>query len=382
MRSALPLVLVIAGCNNFLNQNQPTPPGTPTLNVVGSFTEPVYLTAPPGDTTRLFVVERGGRVRVLHHDTTRTRPFIDISGRVATGFIEQGLLGLAFHPQYATNGRFYIYFTNTAGDIRVVRYNVSTDPDSADQTTADTVLKIPHPNNTNHNGGQLQFGPDGMLWLGTGDGGGAGDPAGNAQNKHALLGKLLRLDVSVASGYAIPADNPGKTDTSYAPEVWAYGLRNPWRFSFDRQTGDLYIGDVGQDHYEEIDVAASGAQLDKGGNFGWNIMEGMHCYTDPNCVQTGLILPQVEYLHAFGACAIVGGYVYRGTALPSIQGIYFYGDYCNGAINGFHFPGGQPGDWSSFIRPGPSVSSFGQDAKGELYILQLTGPVWRVVPSP
>ena len=377
----VPLLVWLAGCGNFLNQNITTPPGTPSLNFVGGFNSPLYLTAAPGDTGRLFVVEQGGAIRVLHHDTTRTRPFLDLTGKIASGG-EQGLLSMAFHPQYATNGRFYVYFTDPNGDLRIVRYNVSSNPDSADPATADTVLAIPHPGQTNHNGGQLEFGPDGMLWIGTGDGGGSGDPAGNAQNKHALLGKLLRLNVDGASGYAIPADNPGVSDTSFAPEVWAYGLRNPWRFTFDRSNGDLYIGDVGQDHYEEVDVAASGAQRGKFGNFGWNIMEASHCFLTPSCDQTGLLLPQVEYIHSNGACAITGGYVYRGSALPSLAGIYFYSDYCNGMVEGFRYPGGQPADWSALIRPGPNVSSFGQDANGELYIIQLSGSVWRIVPAP
>ena len=230
MRLTLLFLLALPACNGFLDQTKP-PTGVPSLFLVGTFNNPVYVTAPPGDSARLFVVGQGGTIRVLHHDTTRTRPFLDISNRVLSGG-ERGLLSVAFHPQYATNGRFYVYYTNLNGDIRIVRFNVSSDPDSADRSTADTVLKIPHPVNANHNGGQLQFGPDGMLYAGTGDGGGAGDTAGNAQNKHALLGKLLRLDVSGASGYTIPSDNPGATDTSFAPEVWSYGLRNPWRFSF------------------------------------------------------------------------------------------------------------------------------------------------------
>src|SRR5882672_5932956 len=242
MRVLIPWLVVLAGCNGFIDSgvNPPPPPGAPALALVGNFTSPTYLTAAPGDSQRLFVVQQDGAVRVLHHDTIQTRPFLDLRGRIAFGG-EQGLLSLAFDPQYAANGRFFVYFTNSGGDIRIVRYTVSSDPDSANEATADTILRVAHPGQTNHNGGQLQFGPDNMLWAGTGDGGGTGDPGGNGQNKHALLGKLLRLNVSGASGYTIPADNPVNGDTSFAPEVWAYGLRNPWRFSFDRQTGDLYI---------------------------------------------------------------------------------------------------------------------------------------------
>ena len=187
--------------------------------------------------------------------------------------------------------------------------------------------------------------------------------------------------MSGASSYTIPADNPGATDTSFAPEVWSYGLRNPWRFSFDRQTGDLYIADVGQDLWEEVDVAPTGVQLGRGANYGWNIMEGNHCYLTANCNTTGLILPITEYIHAFGACSITGGYVYRGSALPDLVGNYFYADYCNGSVWSIRYPGSGPADWTSILTPGSSVSSFGEDAQGELYIVQLTGPVYRVVPS-
>ena len=375
------VVLLLTACNNFLNVTHPPPPGSPTLSLVGNFTSPVYLTAAPADTQRLFVVEQNGRILVLHHDTVQSRPFLDIRGQIAAGG-ERGLLSLAFDPLYATNGRFFVYFTDSNGDLRIVRYNVSSDPDSADEATADTILRVPHPQNTNHNGGQLQFGPDSMLWAGTGDGGGAGDTAGNGQNKHALLGKLLRLKVSGASGYTIPADNPFATDTSAAPEVWSYGLRNPWRFSFDRQTGDLYIGDVGQDRYEEVDVSSTAAQRGRGVNFGWNIMEGMHCYPNDPCTTVGQ-LPVVEYPHFGGTCSITGGYVYRGSALPALVGNYFYADYCDGSVHSIKYPGStNPGNWTSLLSPGPNVSSFGQDARGELYVLQLDGPVWRIIPTP
>src|SRR2546425_6506519 len=223
MRALIPCLVVLTACNGFIDSAvpPPPPPGTPALHLVGTLSSPVYLAAAPGDTRRLFVVEQYGRVVVLHNDTIQTRPFLDLTGRIAAGG-EQGLLSLAFDPEYATNGRFFVYFTDANGDIRIVRYHVSSDPDSADETTADTVLRVPHPGQVNHNGGQLQFGPDGMLFAGLGDGGGGGDPNGNGQNKHALLGKLLRLDVSGLTGYTIPADNPFKTDTSGAPEVWSY----------------------------------------------------------------------------------------------------------------------------------------------------------------
>jgi len=381
-RGTLPwLLLLLSACKGFLDGTVPPPPGTPTLSRVGNFTSPVFITAAPGDSARLFVVEQAGRIVVLHHDTIQTRAFLDIRGKIAAGG-EQGLLSVAFDPQYATNGRFFVYFTDAAGDIRIVRYTVSSDRDSADAATADTVIKIAHPGQINHNGGQLQFGPDNMLWAGTGDGGGGGDPDGNGQDKHALLGKLLRLDVSGASGYAIPANNPGQTDTSFAPEVWAYGLRNPWRFSFDRSTGDLYIGDVGQDRYEEVDVASTAVQRGRGANYGWNIMEGKHCYPSDPCTSVG-VLPVVEYPHLGGTCSITGGYVYRGSALPELAGNYFYADFCSGAVHGITGPSdATPADWTTLLSPGISISAFGQDARGELYIVQLDGPVWRIIPKP
>ena len=374
------LLVVCTSCKGFLDvkQNQSS---LPSLQLVGTFTNPVYVTAPPGDTARLFVIEQGGTIRVLHHDTVQARPFLNITAAVRSGG-EQGLLSMAFDPLYATNGRFFVYFTNADSSIRVVRYSVSNDPDSADQSTADTTIAIAHTLHSNHNGGQLQFGPDGMLWVGTGDGGGEGDPDGNGQNKRALLGKLLRLDVRGASGYAIPLANPSQSDTSFAPEVWAYGLRNPWRFSFDRQTGDLYIGDVGQNLYEEIDIAPAQFQRGPGANYGWNIMEGKHCYPSDPCTTTGA-LPIVEYSHVFGACAVTGGYVYRGKAVAALQGTYFYADYCDGSVHGIRWPDYlNPGMWTMLEPTGGLISSFGQDAQGELYIVQSGGQVWRIVSSP
>ena len=384
MKKLLPFVSLLAACGGFLDNPPPPPPppGTPSLHLVGTFSNPVYLAAAPGDTQRLFVVEQAGRVVVLHHDSAQTRPFLDLRGQITSGG-ERGLLSIAFDPQYASNGRVFVYFTDPGGNIRIVRYTVSSDPDSVDEATADTTLKVAHPGQSNHNGGQLQFGPDGKLWAGTGDGGGTGDPGHNGQNKHALLGKLLRLDVSGASGYTIPADNPSQTpDTSFAPEVWAYGLRNPWRFSFDRQNGDLYIGDVGQDFWEEVDLAPTSVQRGPGANYGWNIMEGKHCYPSDPCTAVG-IPPIVEYFHGFNACAIVGGYVYRGSAMPVVQGSYFYADNCNAEVDGIKWPDVTVLDFTSLISPGSQISSFGQDAKGELYIMRLGGgEVYRMVPSP
>ncbi|PYO92462.1 MAG: glucose dehydrogenase, partial [Gemmatimonadetes bacterium] len=339
---AIVAMLACAACKGFFNNDLPQ--GVADLSRVGNFDQPVYVAVIPGDTARLFVVEQAGIVRELRHDSIQTRPLLNLTGRIASGG-ERGLLCIAFDPQFATNGRFFVYFTDHNGDLRIVRYTVSSDRDSTDEATADTILAIPHPGQANHNGGQLQFGPDNMLWIGTGDGGGSGDPGGNSQNKHALLGKLLRLDVSGASGYTIPAGNPGVNDTAFAPEVWAYGLRNPWRFSFDRQSGDLYIGDVGENNYEEVDLAPAAVQRGPGANYGWNIMEGKHCLVD-GCTQAG-IPPVVEYAHSPNVCSVTGGYVYRGSAIPGLDGHYFFADFCAGTVKSINWPSVIVGDWSS-----------------------------------
>jgi glucose/arabinose dehydrogenase len=382
-------LLVLLACSNTVGPPPPPPPpppGTPTLHLVTSaLSNPVYATAPPGDTLRLFVVEQAGRVRVLRRDSLLATPFLDLRGKIASGG-ERGLLSLAFHPQYAANGRFYVYFTNVNGDIRIVRYlRSAADSNVADSLSADTILAVPHPGQANHNGGQLQFGPDGKLYAGLGDGGGGGDPAGNGQNKHALLGKLLRLDVDGATGYIVPPNNPFATDTSARPEIWVWGMRNPWRFSFDRQTGDLYIADVGQGAWEEVDVqpAASAG----GVNYGWNVMEGLYCYPPgtTSCNKTGLTLPLTAYGHTNGACSITGGYVYRGTRVTALSGYYLYSDYCSHFVQSFKYAGGQATqahDWTAQLDPGGNVSSFAQDQHGELYIITLNGSLYRIVATP
>jgi glucose/arabinose dehydrogenase len=378
-------LLLLLACSSFLDTPvpPPPPPGTPTLQLVTNLlSNPVYAVSPPGDTLRLFVVEQAGRVRVLRRDTLLATPFLDLRGKIASGG-ERGLLSLAFHPQYATNGRFYVYFTDSLGDIRIVRYLVSAaDSNVADSLSADTVLAVPHPGQSNHNGGQLQFGPDGKLYAGLGDGGGGGDPDTNAQNRHRLLGKLLRLDVDGASGYTVPATNPFVSDTSARPEIWAYGLRNPWRFSFDRTTGDLYIADVGQSAWEEVDV--QGVASTGGQNYGWNVMEGLYCYNVSTCNKTGLTFPVITYNHPVG-CSITGGYVYRGSQVPMLSGYYLFADYCTHFVRGFTFSGGQATqvvDWTPYIDPGGSVSSFAQDQHGELYIMTLGGSLFRIVATP
>lgn len=347
--------------------------------VVSGLSEALLVLSPPGDSNRLFVVQQDGVVRVIRNDTLLATPFISLAGLVAGGN-EQGLLGMAFHPQYATNGRFYLNYTNTLGDTRIVRYTVSGDPNVANPVSTDTVLAVDQPF-ANHNGGHIVFGPDGYLYIGLGDGGGAGDPRGNGQAMNTLLGKLLRVDVSGASGYTVPASNPfvGRTDT--LPEIWARGLRNPWRFTFDRQTGDLYLADVGQNQREEVNVQPAGSS---GQNYGWNVMEGLRCFAPSSgCDQTGLTLPVLDYNHTAG-CSVTGGYVYRGTRVPMLAGHYLYADYCAGFVRGFTWLSGfatDQRDWPA-LAPGGLVPSFGEDVRGELYVIS-RGPaaIYRIVPS-
>lgn len=379
-------VVAAMGCESSTSSVGPGPgpgPGdSAALQLITSgLSSPVFVTAPSGDTARLFVVEQGGTIRVLRHDSLLGTAFLDVSGHISAGG-ERGLLSVAFHPQYAQNGQFYVYFTNPNGDIRVVRYVVSADPNIADSMSGDTILKAFHETYDNHNGGLLLFGPDGKLYAGLGDGGSGGDPSGNGQNLDTLLAKMLRIDVDGGTPYAIPADNPFVGHAGERGEIWLYGLRNPWRFSFDRTTGDLYIGDVGQDLWEEVDVLPAGSP--PGGNYGWNVMEGLHCYGAAACNMSGLALPVIEYGHTEG-CAITGGYVYRGSRVPALSGLYLYGDYCNGWVRSFRYAGGAATaarDWPSLAVSGGGLSSFGEDARGELYLTSLSGRLYRIVAHP
>jgi hypothetical protein len=343
--------------------------------ITAALTAPVFALSPPGDVARLFVVEQGGTIRVLRNDTLLPSPFLDIATQVSKGG-EQGLLSMAFHPAYATNGYVYVSYTDTGGTSKVVRYQVS-GPESADPGTAFEVLSVSQPFQ-NHNGGLVTFGPDGMLYVGLGDGGGGGDPQGHGQNLGTLLGAILRLDVDAGSPYAIPPDNPFVNQTGARGEIWVYGLRNPWRFSFDRTLGDLYIGDVGQNAREEVDALTwpGGG----GTNFGWNIMEGTSCYNAATCSTAGLTLPVVDYTHAEG-CTVIGGVVYRGTDVPQLQGRYLYADYCGGWVRSFTLVGGQASDQRQWpdLSPGSGVTSFGEDARGEVYVMTQSGTLYRIV---
>jgi glucose/arabinose dehydrogenase len=352
--------------------------------IATGLSQPVFLTAAQGDPTRLFVVEKPGRIRVIRNGSLLPTPFLDIVDSVTTGE-EQGLLGMAFAPDYAASGRFYVSYTSPNGILAggtsvIARYLVSSsNPDVANPATGQTILTVDQPRN-NHNGGMLAFGQDGYLYFGLGDGGSSGDPQGNGQDRTELLGSMLRIDVSGNGTYTIPPSNPYFGSTSFRQELWNYGLRNPWRWSFDRQTGDLYIGDVGQGLYEEIDVqpAASAG----GENYGWNIMEGAHCYPPPGggCDQTGLTLPVLEYDHNQG-CAVVGGYVYRGSAIPELRGHYFYSDNCTSFMRSFRWTGSgitESRSWPS-LETSVSVSSFGEDNAGELYVVDLGGRIYKVI---
>jgi len=310
--------------------------------------------------SRLFIVGQKGTIVIWDGNRVLPAPFLDLRGIVSC-CNERGLLGLAFDPHYAANGRFFVDYTDANGNPTIARYNVSpSDPNRADPASRTVLLTIPHPNFANHNGGQLQFGPDGLLYAGVGDGGSGGDPNNHGQDTTQLLGKILRIDVS-GSGFVVPSSNP------FGNEIWAYGLRNPWRFSFDRLTGDLWIGDVGQNTYEEVDLQPSSSR--GGENYGWRLMEGLHCFNpSTNCPRQGLTLPIAEYDHSAGDCSITGGYRYRGAKYPRLRGVYLYGDYCTGTIRGI--AQNADGSWSSakLLTTSTHISSFGEDANGELYV--------------
>ena len=341
----------------------------------GFASTPVFL-AQPLDDGRIFVVEQEGRIRVVRNGVLQTTPFLDIRTRVANGG-ERGLLSVAFHPQYATNRFFYVYFTALNGDIRIERFTTSADPEVANAASSLLIITTPHPVG-NHNGGLVAFGPDGMLWTAFGDGGGGGDPDGNGQNFNALLGSMLRLDVDGASPYRIPPDNPYVGQAGRRGEIWAKGLRNPWRFAIDAPTGILYIADVGQNALEEVNARP---YTTPGLNYGWNRMEGLSCFSPPTgCNQAGLTLPVIDYPHGIsGFCSVTGGYVYRGSAIEGLQGHYLYSDYCGRFLSSFRYSGGEAVDGKGWnvVVPG-NVSSFGVDFVGEIYMIAGSG-IYKIV---
>jgi glucose/arabinose dehydrogenase len=339
--------------------------------VVSGLRQPVDLQH-AGD-GRLFVVERPGLIRILRAGQLEPDPFLDLRDRVGAGGSEQGLLGLAFHPRFAENGYVYVDYTDQRGNTVIARYQASAD--RADSASESIVLRVDQPY-ANHNGGALAFGPDGFLYIGMGDGGSGGDPQGNAQSLQSLLGKILRLDIDHGSPYAIPPDNPYVGSGEVYQEIWASGLRNPWRFAFDRLTGDLYIGDVGQNLWEEIDMLPAGTP--GGANFGWNVREGLHAYAGG--ATAGFVDPVAEYGHDQG-CAVTGGKVVRDAALPGWQGTYVYGDFCTGRVWGLRRAA--DGAWLNglLFETGMSISAFGEDAAGQVYLLDYGGAVYRLAPA-
>jgi len=357
-------------------------PGIPALTarlVVSGLHDPLDLQVAPGDRERLYVVEQGGTIRVARAGQLQAAPFLDIASRMSSGG-ERGLLGLAFHPQFSTNRRFFVNYTDANGDTHIAEFRAGS-ADAADPGTERVLLTVAQPF-PNHNGGGLAFDSSGRLLVGLGDGGSAGDPLGNGQRLDTLLGKILRIDVDAGTPYAIPSDNPFRATAGASPEIWAYGLRNPFRFSLDRATGDLYIGDVGQNRVEEIDVEP--APRHGGENYGWNVMEGSSCYSPAGgCDPTGLTPPVYEYTHADG-CAVTGGVVYRGCRMPDLAGTYFFADYCSGFVRSFRLVNGQatdPRDWTASLPAIGSPTSFGVDAEGEAYVVSQGGEVYRLEPA-
>ena len=383
------LLAAVTGCGTLSTAPMSTSGAPPMLALtpfVSGLPSPIGMEAPNDGTGRLFVVQQGGQLRIIQNGSVVATPFLDVSSK--TGFVsggELGLLGLAFHPSFSTNRRFFVYYTQSvSGQIQSVFSEFaasSSNANLADPTSERVMLVINQPFD-NHKGGQMAFGPDGFLYMGLGDGGSEGDPLGNGQNTQTLLGKILRIDINSAFApgkqYAIPPDNPFVSGGGL-PEIWAYGLRNPWRFSFDRGTGKLFAGDVGQDSYEEVDI------ITKGGNFGWNKMEASHCYPPGSmCSTAGLILPIMEYAHdAAGGQAIIGGFVYHGSAISGLAGDYVFGDLSSGHV----WAGVQDmnGNWSQtlVLTHSLTVSSLGQDTSGELYLLDYgNGAVLRVQAAP
>lgn len=374
-------------------------PDITLTQTVSGLSQPLHVAHAGDGSGRLFVVEKAGVIRIVQGGAVLPTHFLSITHRVGSSGGEQGLLSVAFPPDYASKGYLYVNYTDVNGDTVVSRFYITADPDVADPASEQIILTIDQPY-TNHNGGQLAFGPDGYLYIGMGDGGSGGDPDGNGQDPATLLGAILRIDVEPAPPvapvftpthwiylplvlsqngngglpYDIPPTNPFTQTAGYRAEIWAWGLRNPWRFSFDRETGDLYIGDVGQNNYEEINFQPA----DSGGgeNYGWAIMEGNHCYPSGPCNETGLVLPVAEYDHSLG-CSVTGGVVYRGTT-SALQGIYFFGDYCSGRIWGL---AQEAGTWSTQIlaTTGLAISSFGEDEAGNVYLTDFwNGAVYQI----
>ena len=339
--------------------------------VATGFARPVYLTH-AGD-ERLFVVEQGGLIRIVENGAILEEPFLEVAALLNTSGLERGLLGMAFHPDYAENGWFFVNYTAAGSGANTVARYIRLDANHADPASAEIILSV-EDRYPNHNAGQLAFGREGYLYVGMGDGGSANDPHGNGQNSGVLLGKMLRLDMDGDLPYEIPEDNPFVDDNRFRPEIWAFGLRNPWRYSLDRATGDLYIADVGQFLWEEINIQP--ADSPGGENYGWSVYEGNHPFSGES-PPPDMVTPIAEYSHSDG-CSVTGGYVYRGDTLPELQGAYFYGDWCTGVA--WTTRRDESGAWqtSVFMNTGRQISSFGEDELGELYLLDHNGTVLRL----
>ena len=359
----------------------PPPPPTPVIprlqEIATGLDFPLALASPPTD-NRLFIVEKGGAIRLIKGGILQPTPFLDLTSQVLSEGGEQGLLGLAFAPDYSSSGRFFVHYIDLDGNTRISPLRVSADPDVADPASETVVLPVPQPGPA-HKGGQIVFGPDGLLYIGLGDG--DDSDQGRGQSLTELLASILRIDVSSGTTYTVPPDNPFVGTAGARPEVWSYGFRNPWRFSFDRATGDLYVGDVGESRWEEVNYSSAADGAGRGINYGWSRMEGGHCFSAAGCDQTGLALPVLEYDHSNG-CSVIGGYVYRGIMIPALQGNYFYADYCGGWVRSFRMEGGVVVDRTEWpeLEPGGRVTSFGEDAAGELYLLTEQGGVFKIVP--
>jgi glucose/arabinose dehydrogenase len=345
----------------------PDPAAYTWASFVSGLESPIDIQNAGDGSGRLYIVEKPGRIRIVENGQLLANPFLDITGMVGSGGSEQGLLGLAFHPDYKTNGYLFVNYTDRNGNTVIARFQAAS-PDSVDPATQKVLLNVnqPYPN---HNGGVVAFGPDGYLYLGLGDGGSGGDPNGNGQSTNTLLGKILRLDVNNGDPYAIPADNPFVGNSNAMQEIWAYGLRNPWRFSFDKANGNLFIGDVGQNAYEEIDFVPAGTA--GGLNFGWNIREGLHPFKGEAPAGIQLVDPVAEYSHGEG-CSVTGGYVYRGPSLPEFNGLYLFGDYCSGTVWGL-ISAGSGAQAQVLFQSGVSISTFGVDEAGEIYLADYRG---------
>jgi glucose/arabinose dehydrogenase len=346
------------------------------VKIAEDLQKPLYLTHAGDGSGRIFVLEQDGIIRIIKEKRIiQGDPFLDIRSRVRSRG-EQGLLGLAFHPNFSLNRHFYVHYSDKNGDTVISRFSATDDSNKADPDSEEIVMTHSQPYG-NHNGGQIEFGPDGFLYIGLGDGGSSGDPEGNGQDSSTLLGAILRLDVEKVEPYSAPQSNPFVNTLDHRPEIWVYGLRNPWRFSFDRLTGDLYIADVGQNRWEEVDFQPADSL--GGENYGWNQMEGNHCYIT-GCNPSTFVAPIAEYSHAEG-CSVTGGYVYRGEANSKLKGVYLYGDYCSGSI--WTLSKKDSGEWINklFMETELRISSFGEDEAGEIYVLDHRGDVYWLKTS-